>query len=86
MKHTAQPVQILENKWFIQTQFMTQRINFHLADHDIFVAGNHLADRIARSQHDQAECDEADPDEDQHHLAQPDSQLFLSQNYHLPFS
>ena len=71
VKHPSQPVQILEDKGLIQPQLMTERIDFYLAHHDIFIARNHLPHRIPRRQHDQAERDKADAQKDKHHFSQP---------------
>lgn len=79
MKHPSQPVQILEKEWLIQSQLMTERIDFYLAHHNIFIPGNHLTHRIPRRQHDQTERDKADAQKNQHHFSQPQGQLFLSQ-------
>ena len=65
---TPQPVQILENKRFIQPQLMAQRVNFLLADDNILVAGNHLAHRVTRRQHNQRKGYKADAQKHNHYL------------------
>ena len=83
MKHPSEPAQILHEERLIQSQFMAKRINFHLADHDIFIPRDHLADRISRCQHNQAECNKTDSQKNENHLPKTHSNLFVCHTYHL---
>ena len=61
MKHPSEPAQILHEERLIKPQFMPERIHLRLADHDIFITGNHLPHHIPRCEHDQAKRNKADP-------------------------
>lgn len=80
MQYASQPVQILVNERLVELQLMTQRIDFQLADDDVFIAGNHLTDRISRGQHHETERDEADAQKNDHHLHKAQGQLFRFQS------
>ena len=72
---SAKPVQVLQKKRLIQTQFMAECVDFYLTNNNIFITGDHLPHGVTRRKHDQTEGNEADADQDENHLAQSHPKL-----------